>query len=46
MEFVRQLVSVQYLDSAAIDFVQSKRDSPTHGIVGLQGGAGAAAPQQ
>ncbi|PVI07834.1 hypothetical protein DM02DRAFT_714171 [Periconia macrospinosa] len=46
MDFVQRLVSLQYLDNSAIDIVQSKRDSPTHGIMGLQGEAAASAPEK
>jgi hypothetical protein len=36
MEFVRKLVELGYLDASAVEIVRGKRDSPTHGIVGLQ----------
>lgn len=36
MDFVKRLVELGFLESTAEAIVQSKRDSPTHGIVGLR----------
>lgn len=36
MEFVRKLVELGYLNKSVEEIVQSKRDSPAHGIVGLR----------
>ena len=33
MEFIRHLVAKGFIEPTAIDIAQSKRDSPTHGIV-------------
>ncbi|KAF2679983.1 hypothetical protein K458DRAFT_393261 [Lentithecium fluviatile CBS 122367] len=32
MDYVRCLVTVGYIDSAAVSIVQSKRDPPAHGV--------------
>lgn len=43
MDYVRRLVAVRYLDEAAVDIVQARRDHPSVGI-GLR--PAAARPQQ
>jgi hypothetical protein len=44
-DFVRRLVAIGYVDSSVIDHVQARRDPPTHGIFGMQGGIGRGAGQ-